>query len=570
MLKEIMKMYKKQSIKLAIGWTIASITIVAFIAFTMIMIEYAVPSKNIKLIIVVGITYFVVNILRSITTFFEDFNHEEMQKTIEADYREKIFIKLQNTKQKEIDKIKVGEILENIINDTKEFSKYYAEGICRSYYGGIIRLIGTLLVLAYLNIPIVTITFVIYLIGFFVTHVFNKKSITYTKLKREANAKILNWSNEQVQGYSTIKSLEIESQRLQQIKTLITEYEKATNKLEKNIRTYTYLYDFIVSFVGVVNILLGSISVEQGIISYGAMIVLARYISSPETYAKWIIEGFQIRNMSKISYERIEKILKMEEENIDVGKELNKVNSIEFENINFSYNENQNVLNDVSFKVNKNESVALIGRTGSGKTSLVNIICRFYDLQNGTIKINGEDYKNYSIKSLREKIGYIMQNVVIFDGTIIENINYANKNISKEEIVEICKKLNLHEKIISLKDGYETKITSDTDIFSAGEKQLLNFTRVMVENPEIIILDEATASLSYKSEMLVRNAIEEITKGKISFIIAHRLSTIEKCDKIILMKNGKIIEQGKHEELINRKGEYYHLVFMPQLGTVPN
>lgn len=561
MLKEIMKMYKKQSIKLAIGWTVASITIVAFIAFTMIMIEYAVPSKNIKLIMVVGITYFVVNILRSITTFFEDFNHEEMKKTIEADYREKIFIKLQNTKQKEIDKIKVGEILENIINDTKEFSKYYSEGICRSYYGGIIRLVGTLLVLAYLNIPIATITFVIYLIGFFVTHVFNKKSITYTKLKREANAKILNWSNEQVQGYCTIKSLEIESQRLQQIKTLITEYEKAANKLEKNIRTYTYLYDFIVSFVGVVNILLGSISVEQGIISYGAMIVLARYISSPETYAKWIIEGFQIRNMSKISYERIEKILEMEEENINVGKELNKVNSIEFENINFSYNENQNVLNDVSFKVNKNESIALIGRTGSGKTSLVNIICRFYDLQNGTIKINGEDYKNYSIKSLREKIGYIMQNVVIFDGTIIKNINYANKNISKEEIVEICKKLNLHKKIISLKDGYETKITSDTDIFSAGEKQLLNFTRVMVENPEIIILDEATASLSYKSEMLVRNAIEEITKGKISFIIAHRLSTIEKCDKIILMKNGKIVEKGKHEELINKKGEYYHLVF---------
>ena len=291
------------------------------------------------------------------------------------------------------------------------------------------------------------------------------------------------------------------------------------------------------------------------------MIVLARYISSPETYAKWIIEGFQIRNMSKISYERIEKILEMEEENINVGKELNKVNSIEFENINFSYNENQNVLNDVSFKVNKNESIALIGRTGSGKTSLVNIICRFYDLQNGTIKINGEDYKNYSIKSLREKIGYIMQNVVIFDGTIIKNINYANKNISKEEIVEICKKLNLHKKIISLKDGYETKITSDTDIFSTGEKQLLNFTRVMVENPEIIILDEATASLSYKSEMLVRNAIEEITKGKISFIIAHRLSTIEKCDKIILMKNGKIVEKGKHEELIDKKGEYYHLVF---------
>lgn len=153
-----------------------------------------------------------------------------------------------------------------------------------------------------------------------------------------------------------------------------------------------------------------------------------------------------------------------------------------------------------------------------------------------------------------------MQKVVIFDGTILENINYANKDISKGEIIEICKKLNLHEKIMSLKDGYETKISSDTDVFSTGEKQLLNFTRVMVENPEIIILDEVTASLSYKSEMLVRKAIEEITKGKISFIIAHRLSTIKNCDKILLMKDGKIIEEGNHNELIEKRGEYYDLV----------
>ena len=345
-----------------------------------------------------------------------------------------------------------------------------------------------------------------------------------------------------------------------QVKGLISQYEKYVNKLEKNIRIYTCLYDFIVSFIGVLNILIGSIGVEQGVITYGAMIILARYISSPETYAKWVIDGFQIRNIGKISYEKINKILQKEEEEIDIGEELENVSSIQFENISFSYDNEKNVLNDISFNVNKDESIALIGRTGSGKTSLVNLICRFYELKDGTIKINRKNYKEYSIKSLRGKIGYIMQKVVIFDGTILENINYANKDISKDKIIEICKKLNLHDKIISLKDGYETKISSDTDIFSEGEKQLLNFTRVMVENPEIIILDEATASLSYKSEMLVRKAIEEITKGKISFIIAHRLSTIKNCNKILLMKDGKIIEEGTHNELMNRQGEYYELV----------
>lgn len=534
--------------------------VIAFIAYTIVMIEYAIPSKNIKLILILGISYFGVNILRAIATFFEDFNDTGFEKELQADYREKIYKKIQNMKQSNLDKIRVGEILENIINDTKEFSKWYGTGICRSYFAGIARLVGTLVVLAYLNIPIVTITFLIYIIAFFVTHIYNKKSIQYSKLKREANAKILNWSNEQIQGYSTIKALEIEEERIKELKVLISQYEKSANKLEKNIRIYTCLYEFIVSFVGVINILIGSIGVEQGIITYGAMIILARYISSPETYARWVIEGFQYRNVGKISYEKINNILQKEEENIDVGNILENIEKVEFNHVSFSYNNEKCVLKDITFETQKNQSIALIGRTGSGKTSLVNLLCRFYDLDEGTIKINGKDYREYSIRSLRNKIGYIMQKVVIFDGTILENINYANKDISKEKIIEICKKLNLHKKIMSLKNGYETKISSDTDIFSTGEKQLLNFTRVMVENPEIIILDEATASLSYKSEMMVRKAIEEITKGKVSFIIAHRLSTIKGCDKILLMKDGKIIEKGNHNQLMEKQGEYYEIV----------
>ena len=536
--------------------------VVTFITFTMIMIEYAIPSKDIRLIVGLGVVYFGVSILRAIVTFFEDLNDAELNKSIEADYREKIYIKLQNTKQSELDRIRVGEILENIINDTKEFARWYGVGICRSYLAGVVRLVGTLAVLMYLNVPIVMIAFAIYLLGFAVTHIFNKKSISYTSLKRKINAKILNWSNEQVQGYSTIKVLEIEQERLAEIKSLLVDYEDIVNKLEKNIRVYTCLYNFIVSFVGVTNILIGAISVESGIISYGAMIVLARYISSPETYARWVIEGFQIRNVGRLSYNRICDILNMEEEDVNIGEKIDCINTVEFENVSFSYDNKKKVLDDISFSVNKNESVALIGRTGSGKTSLVNLLCRFYDLNDGVIRINGVDYRNYSIQSLRNKIGYIMQKVVIFDGTIFDNINYANKDVSENEIMDICKRLGLHDKIMMFENGYETRISADTDIFSSGEKQLLNFARVMVEDPDIIILDEATASLSYRSEMLVRKAIDEITQGKISFIIAHRLSTIKKCDKILLMKDGKVIEEGRHDELVEKQGEYYSLINM--------
>lgn len=559
MLKEILKEYKTIAIKVAIGWVLTSIIVVVFIAFLAIMLEYVIPSKEINLIIKLGLLYFAINILRAIATFFEDLNGEAFTKLIEADNREKIFIKLQKMKQEEIDTLRVGEILENIMNDTKQFALYYEEGICRAYIGGVMRLLGTLAILCYLNIPIVTMAFCIYIIGFGITYIYNKKSMEYTQLKRKVNAKILNWSNEQVQGYQTIKSLEIQAQRMSQINGLLVEYEKVSNRLEKNIRKYTCMYDFLVSFILVINLLIGSIGVELGFLSYGAVIVLSRYISSPESYAKWFIEGFQIRNLGRVTYEKIQTILKKEEEDIDIGEELEKVETIEFKDVAFRYGKQQ-VLENISLKVHQGQSIALVGRTGSGKTSFVNLICRFYEPQEGIIQINGKDYTKYSMKSLRNKIGYIMQRVVIIDGTILENINYANKKISKEKIIEICERLHLHDKIMQLKEGYETKINKDTTILSEGEKQVLNFARVMVEDPDIIILDEATASLSYQYEMIVKQAIQEVTKGKISFIIAHRLSTIKNCDKILVLKGGNILEQGNHEELMQKKGEYFTMI----------
>ncbi len=560
MFQEIFKNYKKSAIHSTLGRTLTSIMVVIFIAFMIIMVEYAIPSGDSKLIVKLGMSYVFVNILRAITTFYEDFSETKMEKDIAADYREKIFLKLQNMKQIEIDTLKAGDILENMINDTKEVSKYYIDGIDRSYTAGVLRLIGTLAVLMYLNVPIILVSMLIYCIGFTIAFVFNKKSLQFTAQKRKINAEILNFSNEQINGFETIKSLEIQAQRMEQLKKLLKNYEVSVQQLEKNIRKYTCLYDYIVSFVLVATITLSGIGALKGLVSYGVLVILARYISSPKTYARWVIEGFQIRNVCRISYQKILEILEKQEENIEKGMDLDKVRNLEFQEVHFAYNENQTVLNGISFQVGVNEKVALIGRTGSGKTSLVNLLCRFYDLEQGQILINGENYKHYKIRSLRDKIGYIMQKVVIFDGTVFENINYAKKQISEEKMIAICQKLNLHDKIMTLENGYQTRINSETDLFSNGEKQLINFARVMVENPEIIILDEATASLSYKSEMLVRKATQEITKNKISFIIAHRLSTIKDCDKILLMADGKIIEQGKHDELMKKQGEYYKLI----------
>lgn len=560
MFKEIWSRYRKMAINAALGSIITTIAIVMFITFMIVMVEYAVPSGDIKLIVKLGVIYVVVNLFRAAVNFWEDFAETDLQKNVEADYREKIFVKLQNMQQIEIDHLNAGNVLENMLNDTKEMGKYWEMGIDRSYTRGLLRLIGTLTVLMYLNVPIILVAMAIYCIGFVVAFVFQKKSLKFTEQKRKINSEILDFSNEQINGFETIKALEVQERRIAELKNLLKDYEVAAQKLEKNIRMYTCFYDYIVSFVLVVTIVLSGVSVLQGIASYGTLIVLARYISSPECYAKWVIEGFQYRNVSEISYKKVLEILEKAEEKIEAGKTLQKVETIAFKEIHFSYDKNQKVLRGISLDVSQDEKVALIGRTGSGKTSLVNLLCRFYELEQGEILINGQNYQDFSIQSLRDKIGYIMQKVVIFEGTILENINYAKKNIAREKIIEICQKLNLHEKIRQFENGYDTVIDSETDLFSNGEKQMINFARVMVQNPDIIILDEATASLSYKSEMLVQSAIHEITKGKICFIIAHRLSTIKDCDKIIYMQDGQIIEQGNHENLLEQQGEYYKLI----------
>ncbi len=560
MFREIWSRYRKMAINAAMGSTVTTIAIVLFITFMIIMVEYAVPSGDIKLIVKLGVIYVVVNLFRAVVNFWEDFAETDLQKNVEADYREKIFVKLQNMQQSEIDHLNAGNVLENMLNDTKEMGKYWDWGIDRSYTRGLLRLIGTLAVLLYLNVPIILVAMVIYGIGFVVAFVFQKKSLQFTEQKRKINSEILGFSNEQINGFETVKALEVQAQRMAELKKLLKNYEKAVEKLEKNIRMYTCFYDYIVSFVLVVTIVLSGVSVLQGIASYGTLIVLARYISSPECYAKWVIEGFQYRNVSEISYQKVLAVLEKAEEEIEAGKTLSKVENVVFRDIHFSYDKNQKVLSGISLEVNQNEKVALIGRTGSGKTSLVNLLCRFYELEQGEILINGQNYQDFSIQSLRDKIGYILQKVVIFEGTILENINIAKKNIAREKIIEICQKLNLHEKIRQFENGYDTVIDSETDLFSNGEKQMINFARVMVQNPDILILDEATASLSDKSEMLVQNAIREITKGKISLIIAHRLSTIKDCDKIIYLQDGKIIEQGNHENLLEQQGEYYKLI----------
>ena len=324
---------------------------------------------------------------------------------------------------------------------------------------------------------------------------------------------------------------------------------------------YNNIFAFIVSFSTAIIIYYAGIKVVQGIMAYVEIMLLIDYSGSLNFEFKWFIKHLTDFNKSYISFSKILDFLAVDNvENLEDGKELRKIHSIEFSNVNFSYTGYEKNIKNFNLKLHKNEKIALVGRTGSGKTTIVNLLCRFYQPVEGLIKINDENYLEYSISSLRKRIGYVMQETYIVHNTIIDNIKYVNKNITDEEIENIFKKLKMHEKIIKLKDGYNTDISNNPDILSTGERQIINFARIMAMDCDVVILDEATSSLSYETEVLVNNAIKEITRNKMVIIIAHRLSTIRNCDKILLINNGQIIEEGNHEELISKKRGYYELV----------
>jgi subfamily B ATP-binding cassette protein MsbA len=256
--------------------------------------------------------------------------------------------------------------------------------------------------------------------------------------------------------------------------------------------------------------------------------------------------------MGMVSTERIFNILDDDQQIKDKGElEDSSFNGlIEFKNVNFSYVDNQQVLNNISFKINPGESFAIVGPTGSGKTTITNLITKFYEIDTGNILIDGKDIDDYTLETVRNKIGIILQDVFLFADTIFNNITLFNKDIKLEDVENAAKELEIHDFISSLPGGYNFNVSERGTTLSAGQKQLIAFLRVLVNNPDILILDEATSSIDSYSEDLIKNATKKITKDKTSIIIAHRLSTIESANKIIYIENGKILESGNHKELL--------------------
>lgn len=547
-LQELYKMYQNaghhkkmiQLFILIVVTVIMELLVVTYITKKIINIE--IPNQNINGILTYSVLYIVIILIQSYMVLKHCDMRCILERIMQGELRDRVFSKLQKINTKFYDDNGAGTILQFMQNDTNEAGRLFPDIIVEMYFMGLTRFLIIAFFIMFIDLKVTLLIIGLYLIGYAVTVYFNRKTIREINEIRKINIEIYSLINEGIQGFLTIKTLEIIDKKIKEFDARLREFTERNKNVEKIVGMYNSIFTFITSISIPLIIYFSGKNIVNGLATYAEIMLLIDYSANLKYEFNWFIKHLTDFNKAFISYSKILTFLELENvEEVHKGQELKEINSIEFKDIDFSYNDNQKTIKKFSLEINENDKVALVGKTGSGKSTITNLLCRFYEPTSGKILINGIDYKDFSIASLRSNIGYIMQDVQILPSTIIDNIRYVNKEISEEEIENIFKRLKLHDKIMSLKEGYNTNIFDDPDILSSGEKQLINFARIMAINPDLIILDEVTSNLSYNSEMLVKDAIKEVTKDKISIIIAHRLETTKLCNKVITMQEGMIV-----------------------------
>lgn len=463
--------FEKRIIIIIIEYILSSIIWIVIDQYmTYSLFDEAIAKENLKLVMFLTILI----IIKVIFNILEGIFHCKLRHHLQRDFsnyaRKDIFNKLIKSKIHFFDKSNSGELFELAMNDSDNLSTFFTQN-GNQLIGFTVRALTNIVILLFINVKLSLLLITMYLIGYIALIVSNKKTIYLMKEIRNLNILITKWIAEQVNGFENIKALKIEKNRLDKMNKLIKSYNKESCSLDKIVRKYIFIYNIFSLLATVVVVYVGGVDILTSIMTYGSLMIFVNATSEIKRHFDVAISYIDRVNRSYVSFIKILKFNSDYEAEEDNGTlKLSKIENLELENVSFSYNKENQILKNINLHIEKQEKVAIIGRTGSGKTTLVNLLCRFYNLKDGKIRINSQDYKKYKIHDLREQIGYVMQDVVIFEGNVYENINYANKKISNEEIINICKRLNLHKKIMSFEDGYKTNLNKNKDLLSTRRK----------------------------------------------------------------------------------------------------
>lgn len=570
------KPYKKQ-----IGWTI----VIGILKFGIpllipLILKYVVDTiiggeglstseKMVKLFWLMGGAFFIFGVLRPPIEYYRQYYAQWVGSKVLYDIRDKLYQHIQRLSLRFYSNNKSGEIISRVINDVEQTKDFVITGLMNVWldmFTIVIAIVimatmdGWLTVVALAMLPFYGLS-----VKYFYTRLRG-----LTKQRSQALAEVQGHLHERVQGMSVIRSFALEDYEQVQFNKRNSHFlNKAMDQTTWNAKTFAVV-NTITDIAPLLVIGFAAYRAIGGHISIGEVVAFAGYMDRLYNPLRRLVNSSTTLTQSLASMDRVFEFMDEEYDIYDQPKarKLNGVKGqLSFDNVYFRYNESEPyVLKGINLEVEPGQTIALVGMSGGGKSSLVSLIPRFYDVSEGSIQLDGEDIRNFKVRSLRDKIGTVLQDNILFSESVKANILMGNPDASDEAVISAAKAANAHDFIKSLPEGYDTKIGERGVKLSGGQKQRLAIARVFLKNPPILILDEATSALDLESEHLIQESLDKLAKERTTFIVAHRLATITHADRIVVVNNGEIAESGTHQELMARQGVYYNLFTVQQLG----
>jgi len=525
------------------------------------IVDTGITLKDKPALIRIATIYGILQIVQSAFVFTFIYLAGVLGERVQYDLRKLLFNHLQDLSLSYYSQNAVGRLIARVTSDTGRVSELLTWGVVDSTWS-VMNIITSVIFMAIINWRLALIVFTIIPIMFYIAIQFRKRILVEYRVSRRTNSKITGAFNENFQGVRVVKGLLREDENTKEFQQLTTRMYKASYRAAWLSALFLPTVQIIAAVALGFIVGYGGKQITLGVMTLGGIQAFVSYL----TFMMWPIQEFaRVYAEMQHSIASAERIFKLVDTPAEVHDKPDAIEAetlmgeIEFDRVNFYYEDRKPVLTDFSLKVQPGEMIALVGPTGGGKSTIVNLLCRFYEPTEGTIRINGHDYLDYKLASIHSRIGIVLQTPHLFSGSVQDNIRYGRLGASDEEVVEAAKIAGAHDFIVTLEKGYEQNVGEGGNLLSVGQKQLISLARAVLARPELFIMDEATSSVDTLTEALIQRGMEALMKGRTSFVIAHRLSTIRRANRILVIENGHIAEQGTHNELLKLGGHYYRL-----------
>ena len=532
-------------------------------------VDKYIMNKWLDGLIVITVIQLGVLLIESLLRFCFMYITTWLGQTTVNDIRQAVFTKITNQHLAYFDHTPIGTLTTRTVNDIEAVNEIFSEGLI-SIIADVLTIIAIIGIMLYTDWRLTLVSLAVFPVLILSTYFFKESVNKSFHAVRNAVANLNAFVQEHINGMYVTQAFGMEQREIEKFNTINQEHRDANIRAIFAYSIFFPIVEIILAIALGLLVWYGAVRMMGYHTTQGVIIAFIMYLNLLFRPLRMLADKFNTLQMGIIAGERVFGVLDSNEYMKDNGSysPASLKGAVTFENVHFEYVPGTPVLRGISFDVKEGETVALVGHTGAGKTSIISILTRMYDIQSGSIMIDGHDLKDYDIHTLRKHVGVVLQDVFLFSGSVLDNITLKNDQIGIEKVQSVCKMLGIHDFIMSLPGDYHFNVRERGNTLSQGQRQLLSFARALLYNPSLLILDEATASIDTESEILIQKAIDKMVSGRTAIVIAHRLSTIRQADKIIVLDKGKIIEQGNHEQLLDMQGVYFKMYQAASKETV--